>query len=258
MRNIKVVVEYDGTDFHGFQRQAGDRTVQEELERAAARIMQEPITVIGAGRTDAGVHAWGQVINFRTRNAIPVERVCVALNSVLPADVAARAATEVDLDFHARFDARRRCYIYRIVNTPLRAPLSARYATWVREPLSVADMAEAASLFVGDHDFAAFCCSQGETQRTRRTVEHLEVRQESRGGPLCQPVITVEIAAPSFLYRMVRSIVGALLAVGQGRKTVADVARMLASGQRDVDCPVAPPQGLCLVAVSYGVEDENV
>jgi tRNA pseudouridine38-40 synthase len=251
MRNIKAVVEYDGTDFHGFQRQAGDRTVQEELERAIARIMQEPVTVIGAGRTDAGVHACGQVINFRIHNPIPVERICLALNSVLPPDVAARSAAEVEADFHARFDARRRYYTYRILNAPLRAPLARRYATWVRQPLAVEAMREAARLLVGDHDFAAFCCSHGGPQRTRRTVEQLEVSQEG-------PWITVEIAAPSFLFRMVRSIVGALIAVGQGRKGVADVARMLASGQRDEDCPVAPPQGLCLTRVSYGAEDENV
>lgn len=251
MRNIKVVVEYDGTDFHGFQRQAGDRTVQEELERAASQIMQEPAAVIGAGRTDAGVHACGQVINFRTHNPIPVERISVALNSVLPPDIAARSAEEVDLDFHARFDARRRCYIYRILNVPLRAPLARRYATWVRQPLAVAEMQAAALLLTGEHDFAAFCCSHGKPQQTRRTIEQLEVQQEG-------PWITVQIVAPSFLFRMVRTIVGALLAVGGGRKTKEDVARMLATGQRDEDCPVAPPQGLCLAWVSYGAENENI
>jgi len=244
MRNIKLLVEYDGTDFHGFQRQAGDRTVQEELERAARRVCQDVTHVTGAGRTDAGVHASGQVVNFRTSNRIPIERVAMALNSVLPSDVAVREAEEVDPNFHARRQARLRVYRYRLLLSAVPSPLRARYTYRVKGELDLERMNQAAQALVGEHDFRAFCCWSGGSQPTQRGLTRIEAWRQG-------DEIVIEMAAPSFLYRMVRTIVGVLLEVGQGRKRQEDVVRMLRTGERDVDCPVVPPQGLCLVQVCY-------
>lgn len=244
MRNLKLLVEYDGTDFHGFQRQAGDRTVQEELERAAVRVCRDVTHVTGAGRTDAGVHAIGQVVNFRTANRIPIERVALAFNSVLPSDVAVREAEEVDLAFHARRHARLRVYRYRLLHSAVPSPLRARYTYRVSGELNLERMNQAAQALVGEHDFRAFCCRGGDSGPTRRDLTRIEGQRQG-------DEIVIEMAAPSFLYRMVRTIVGVLLEVGQGRKGPEDVVRMLRTGERDVDCAVVPPQGLCLVAVYY-------
>jgi tRNA pseudouridine38-40 synthase len=244
LRNLKLTVEYDGTDFHGFQRQRGLRTVQGELERCFSRLLREPIKVIGAGRTDAGVHATGQVVGFRSSRPIPAGRLGEVLNSSLPADVKVQRCQEAPPGFHARRDASSRTYQYRVIERPAPSPILGRYALVVGERVHVGLMRQAAQGLVGRHDFRAFQGGGGEAKRTERTLKRLSCRRTG-----C--VITVTAQADSFLYQMVRIMVGALLAVGRGEMEPGAVLRALAARERRLLPAPAPACGLCLVKVSY-------
>ncbi len=248
MRTIAVVIEYDGTDFEGFQVQRGKRTVQAEICRAVEKITKERIPVIGASRTDSGAHATGQVVHFRTTCRIPVERVPLALNSVLPRDIAAKRAWEADENFHARYSARSRVYRYTVLNQPVRSALLERYAYRVNQPLDVQAMQEAARYLVGKHDFAAFAC---EVKRYRNTVRevysaHLQARP---------PLVWLRIEANGFLQGMVRGIMGTLIEVGLGKRTVDSIARLLVSGSNERAGFSVPAHGLCLVRVNYDLSN---
>ncbi len=234
---------YDGTEYSGFQRQANAPTVQAALEAALAQIGQENVTVLGAGRTDAGVHAVGQVIAFDTSWKHGLDALLRALNAVLPADIAVRAVEEAASDFHPRYDARSRCYRYTLYNAPVRCPLARRYSLHVSAPLDVESMRRAASLLPGTHDFAAFG-QPPEGESTVRTV----FRAELQGTP---PWLMFEIEANAFLYRMVRSIMGTLLQVGHGEISVDYFAAVFESCDRSKAGPTAPPHGLCLMEVKY-------
>lgn len=246
MRNIRCVVEYDGTDFFGFQRQPGRETIQGCLERAVATLTGEQVTVHGAGRTDAGVHAEGQVVNFFTTSRIPIERWPYALNSCLPGAIVVKAADHVSADFHARKSAVAKTYRYTIWNAPFPSALWGRFSYHVALPLDVAAMREAAALLVGRHDFAAFQAA-GSTP-VRSTVRHLQRLEIVRDGPR----IDVVAKADGFLYHMVRNIVGTLLLVGGGRRTPEWVGEVLTSRRRELAGPTAPAHGLCLLLVEYG------
>ena len=244
-RRYRATVEYDGTDFNGFQRQAqGERTVQETLESAVYAITGAAVPIIGAGRTDSGVHAKGQVVTFDAdwrHGHAALER---ALNANLPADVAVRQVGEVPSGFHPRFDARRRVYEYTINNQIERSPLLRRTSWHVAQPLDAAAMNRASALLVGEHDFATF----GSPPQGDNSVRHVFVAAWRREIDL----LVFRIEATAFLYRMVRSLVGALCQVGQGRWTVSDFDRVFLAAERSQAGPTAPPQGLCLLAVYYG------
>ena len=245
MRRILLVIEYDGTDYHGFQRQdARLRTVQGELEAGLARVLGEEVTVAGAGRTDARVHAIGQAATFDTNRPIPVENVVGALNSTLPGDVTVVSAEEVALSFHPRRDAKRKQYCYRILNRTLPSPFINRYAWHLREPLDAERMQAAADRLVGEHDFAAFCASGSTVKTTVRKLQRVDVAREG-------DTIEVRIEGNGFLYMMVRIIVGTLVEVGAGRMSAEQVAEILAGGDRRAAARTAPPQGLTLIEVSY-------
>jgi tRNA pseudouridine38-40 synthase len=244
MRNVRLLLEYDGADFHGFQKQAGLTTIQGELETALAGILKHPVKVIGAGRTDAGVHALGQVINFATESRMPIERMPVALNSCLPAAIAAREAREVDPEFHARRSASSREYRYLVLNRPQRSALLARYVHHVPLPLDAAAMAEAAQALVGEHDFGSF---QGGGSPARGTVRQVYRAECRRLGSL----VAVTLEANAFLYQMVRIAIRSLLEVGTGRLPGDAIARLLRSGGRQRGPSPAPPQGLYLTRVRY-------
>ncbi|MFS8543891.1 MAG: tRNA pseudouridine(38-40) synthase TruA, partial [Limnochordales bacterium] len=247
--HVRCVVAYDGTGMLGFQRQRRGPTIQGLLEEAIAALTGEQVRVLGAGRTDAGVHALGQVISFRTQSRIPVERWPYALNSRLPAQVVVHGAEEAPADFHPRRDATAKEYHYSIWNAPFPSPFWARWALHVPQPLDVAAMAEAAALLVGRHDFAAFRAA-GSTP-VRSTVRHLmELRVER--SPHCPQHVRIVAKADGFLYHMVRNIAGTLLLVGQGRQRPKWVAEVLAARRRDMAGPTAPAHGLCLVRVEYG------
>lgn len=246
-------VEYDGTDFLGFQVQARGRTVQRELERAIERVTQSQVRIIGAGRTDTGVHASGQVIAFNVSWRHTTQDLHRALNAVLPADIAIRDLTTTHFAFHPRFDAIWRRYRYTVFNQPVRSPLWARYAYHVPELLDVEAMREASCLLIGRHDFSAFGRpTQGNS--TVREVIQTEWQVEPLKG-LGGTLLTFEITANAFLYRMVRKIVGTLLRVGRGGLTLDEVMALLEAGDRAAASPPAPARGLCLVKVEYADQE---
>jgi tRNA pseudouridine38-40 synthase len=240
---VKATVAYDGTDYHGLQRQVNAPSVQATLEGALTRIMQSPTRILAAGRTDAGVHAEGQVIAFDTawRHGLPVlER---AMNAVLPSDVAVRDLAQVEADFHPRYDARSRLYRYTVYNAPVRSPLARHTSLHVAGTLDLQAMVEATAMIVGEHDFAAFGKpTQGEVT-VRRVID--------AGWRVEAPWWWFDIEANAFLYRMVRKIVGALLLVGQGRLSPDEFGAILASRDRSQVGLTAQAQGLCLIQVKY-------
>lgn len=249
VRNIACVVAYDGTDFHGYQRQGELRTVQAELERAAGVILKEAVPVAASGRTDTGVHAWGQVINFTTSCTIPVNRISFAFNSVLPPDVVMRAAVEVAPEFHARFSAKAKTYRYRVYNQAIPSPFLRRYTCHIPGKLDVPSMEQAAAHLIGRHDFRSFQSSGSTVQSTVRTVT---AAQWQNNGNTVDFVIT----ADGFLYNMVRIIVGTLLEVGRGKLSPPEMAAVIVARDRNRAGPTAVPEGLCLERVVYGTQSE--
>jgi tRNA pseudouridine38-40 synthase len=238
----RATVEYDGTDFAGFQVQPEARTVQGELEAALARISGgSRVRVVAAGRTDAGVHATGQVIAFTDPQGRPATELARALDALLPGDVAIRKMRRVSAEFHPRYAARYREYRYTVWNGP-RSPLRERFALGVRDPLDTAAMARAASVLVGRHDFSAFGVSHRQPVRT----VHL-VRVRKAGS-----MVTIDIAADAFLRQMVRRMVAALLEVGHGKTNQEAVAAALVSTQPAFNGATAPAKGLCLRRVVIG------
>ena len=270
---VRAVVAYDGTDYGGFQRQANAPTVQAALEAALAQVTQETITVLAAGRTDAGVHAAGQVIAFDTAWRHGLGDLQRALNAVLPADIAVLGVEEAASGFHPRYDARSRCYRHTVYNARVRWPLARRYSLHVAVPLDVAVMQQAAQSLVGEHDFATFGRSpQGGHRPERAGAGRVGLKGPVLGGlqpsPACSrrrtvrrvlaaewrgepPWLTFDIEANAFLYRMVRSIVGTLLLVGRGDMSVEEFGAVLAACDRSRAGPTAPPHGLCMVEVKY-------
>ncbi len=243
---VKAVVAYDGTDYGGFQRQRNAPTIQAELESALSEITGWPTRIVAAGRTDAGVHATGQVIAFDTPWRHGVEALQRALNAKLPSAIAVRTMTEAKSDFHPRYDARRRAYRYTLYRDPVRHPLRERYALRVSHPLDVAAMRRAAQQLIGKHDFWAF----GSPPQGERSVRHLFRAEWEEAGVW----LHFEIEANAFLYRMVRMIVGTLLRVGEGKLPPEAIADILQQRDRRRAGPAAPAKGLTLVAVLYDVD----
>lgn len=248
MANIKLTIEYDGTDFRGWQIQRrGERTVQAVIKDTFFQIFKEDINLIGSGRTDSGVHAAGQVANFRTAIAKPAAEIRNALNAHLPQDVCILRAVQVKDSFHAQYDARRKTYRYQILNRDVRSPLWARTALLHPYPLDLVRMKKAAAVLTGRHDFQAFKGTNRSNQggSNVRTVSNLAML---RKGPLLQ----IEITADGFMYKMVRNIAGALLECGSGRLSVSALREILRSRDRTRAPAAAPAHGLCLLRVVYG------
>jgi len=240
---VRAVVAYDGTDYGGFQRQVNAPTVQAALETALAQVTRETIAIVAAGRTDAGVHAAGQVVAFDTAWRHGWGDLRRALNAVLPADVAALKVEEAAPDFHPRYDARSRRYRYTLYNAPVRWPMNRRYSLHIAGPLDVAAMQQAAQALVGEYDFATF----GQPPQGQVTVRRVLMAEWD--GEL--PHLTFDIEANAFLYRMVRSIIGTLLQVGRGKMSVDEFVAALEACERCRAGPTAPPRGLCLMEVKY-------
>ena len=240
---LRLAVEYDGTEFAGFQWQPAVRTVAGTLEAALATLLREPAKITGAGRTDSGVHATGQVVSFSTRNDFPVERLAVALNALLPPDCSVRDAARMENDFSARFSAIERTYEYAILNRPQRSALTSRYACHVARPLDADALRDAGARLLGEHDFRSFA-SAGDGGSTVRVLRALTV--ERRGD-----LIRIQLAADGFLHHMVRTIVGTLLQCASAARPSDAISAILAGRDRTAAGPTAPAAGLCLAGVRY-------
>jgi tRNA pseudouridine38-40 synthase len=245
VRNIRLLLEYDGTRYHGWQRQKGDLSIQQVLEEALERLTGEPVKLIGSGRTDAGVHALGQVANCRTNSGIPLKAFHAGLNSMLPYDIAVLEAREVPLEFHARQAAISKTYEYRLLNRPSRSPLHHHYGWWLAHKLDLAAMTAAALALPGEHDFSAFRASGSGNRNPVRRI--FSARWQTHPGGW----LRFSIAGNGFLRGMVRSLVGTMVEVGQGKAEPALLVELLQSGERRLAGPTAPPQGLYLVEVVY-------
>ncbi len=237
-------MEYDGTDFCGFQFQPALRTIAGELEAALSRLFSQTIKVTAAGRTDAGVHASGQVVSFAAHDAFPIDKLSIALNTALPPDLSARDAAREEPGFSARASAVERRYTYTIVNRRDRSAVLRRFAHHDHRTLDVDAMRSAAAPLVGEHDFVTFCGVLPQKGGTVRTVRSIEIERDGE-------IVRVHVAGAGFLHRMVRIVTGTLLDVGAGKREAGDVATMLAARDRRAAGPTAPPQGLSLVEVRY-------
>jgi tRNA pseudouridine38-40 synthase len=244
-RNLRLTIEYDGTAYSGWQVQENGPSVQGALEAAIRQMANDPgARLRAAGRTDAGVHARGQVANFYTEATIPTHGWRKGLNSLLPPDIAVREVVEAGLDFDARRHARGKLYRYTIYNHETRSPLCARQTWHVRTRLDEASMAAAAEPLIGQHDFRAFRAADCERLSTVRDLSRLAVRRDG-------DFVTIDVVATAFLKNMVRIIAGTLVAAGHGEIDPARVAAVLEGGDRKAAGVTAPPQGLCLVEVYY-------
>ena len=248
--NYKLLIQYDGTDFHGWQSQDGLRTVQGELESALSLIEGKSVAVFGSGRTDAGVHAEGQVANVEVQREISPLKLRAAINGNIGRDVRVLDVETASDDFHARYSARGKTYVYRVVNAPVLSPFWSRYAHHEARPLDLAAMQAAAALFLGRHDWTAFSAAQADVEDRLRTItelsvsERLDQRSHSR-------LLEIQVSAEGFLRYMVRSIAGTLLALGRGELDRAAVAQAIETGVRPVVAATAPACGLTLLSVKY-------
>ena len=246
MRRFRLTLEYDGTDFAGFQLQGnGERTVQGTLESAIERVSGQFSRAHGAGRTDAGVHALGQVVHFDTTWTVPAAKAALALNGAMPRDIAIKSAREAEPEFHSRYSATARIYRYTILNRDAPSALLGRFALHVRDPLDMAAMRAAADELIGTHDFAAFGQPDAPGKSTVRRVDRVEIRP-------FRDYALITVRGNAFLRSMVRAFVGTLLQAGRHRLTPDAVRRIRESGDR-AQCPsLAPAHGLCLARVEYG------
>jgi len=264
-RTLKLTISYDGTRLVGWQRQAEGESVQELLESAMARLEGAPVTVHGAGRTDAGVHAIGQVASVVVTCGHPLDVIMRALNASLPQDVRVVDAREVGPEFHARFSARAKTYRYLLRNGSTVSPFERMYVWHVPEPLDLGAMRQAARSLVGTHDFQAFRSAGSTAATTVRTITRSEVTDPPGSSLLVPPgepqgirtslgdprLLVYEVSGDGFLRHMVRAIVGTLVEIGRGRRPASSMATLIESGSRSDAGPTAPPQGLFLVRVDY-------
>lgn len=245
MRNIRLLIEYDGTNYLGWQVQPKGLTIQGILEEKIALLTGQPVQLFGSGRTDSGVHALGQVAHFKTQNQMDIPTIQRALNSLLPQDIVVRKAEEVGEGFHARKHSKSKIYEYRILNRNLRSAFHRRYVWHIPQKLNLAEMKKATQSLIGDHDFSAFRTVGSPTRTTVRRVIRAEWKRGRDG------LIRFEIEANGFLKQMVRSIIGTLVEIGRGKMKAEDLRKILNSRDRREAGPTAPAQGLFLKEVRY-------
>jgi tRNA pseudouridine38-40 synthase len=244
MKKIKLTIEFDGTDYVGWQHQANGYSVQEAIEAALAKVLSQPVVIFSSGRTDAGVHARGMVAHFETEANLPLTAYREGVNSLLPRDIAIVDVEEVAADFHARYSALAKRYRYSLSLGEIRSPLANRYSWQINKPLDVDAMRKAAASLVGHHDFSAFRSSGCNAKTTIREIFSVEIKKHGR-------MLHVDIIGSGFLRNMVRVIAGTLVDVGRGKRHYSEVSKLLESGQRDFSVVTAPSQGLCLMQVWY-------
>jgi tRNA pseudouridine38-40 synthase len=245
MRNIKLIIEYDGTNYQGWQVQPKGQTIQGILEEKLGLLTGEPVQLFGSGRTDSGVHALGQVAHFKTQNRMDIPTIQRALNSLLPPDILIQKAEEVGEGFHARKHSKSKVYEYRILNRRLRSVFDRGYVWHIPQKLNLTEMKKATQSIIGEHDFAAFRTVGSPTRTTVRRVIRAEWKRGRDG------IIRFEIEANGFLKQMVRSIIGTLVEIGKGKRKASDLRKIMNSKDRKKAGPTAPAQGLFLEEVKY-------
>ena len=245
-QNYKIIVEYDGNNYSGWQVQKNtSQTIQQKLENALTRINKKRVRITGAGRTDAGVHAAGQTANFFLDVDIPAHKIPIALNSELPADIICKKAEKVDEDFHSRFDARGKKYRYRILNSNFNSVFVRNFVYNVYKKLDIEIMQRAAKVFEGSHDFAAFCAAGSSAESTVREIYSLDLYAADNGE------IWIDVIGNGFLYNMIRILAGTLIETGLGKRTLSELEFILQSCDRNNAGFTAPAQGLTLIEVFY-------
>lgn len=246
MKRVKLIVAYDGTAYCGWQLQPGKPTIEAVLNQALSELLQEEITVIGASRTDSGVHALGNVAVFDTNHSIPAPKICPALNQRLPEDIRVQLSEEVPQDFHPRRVTSRKTYEYHILNRKVALPTERLYSYYVYYDLDLEAMQKAATYLIGEHDFKSFCSVKTQALDTIRRIYQLEVTKNVDN-------ITISVTGGGFLYNMVRIIAGTLIEVGRGAYPPEALIAMLERCDRSLSGPTAPPQGLRLIKIDYDV-----
>ena len=245
MRNYKIVVEYDGTAYCGWQRQENGITIQQVMEEAIQLITGEKVAVIGSGRTDAGVHALNQVGSFRCSTKLPVNKIFMGMNSVLPPDIVVKELEEVADEFHALRDVKSKIYVYKICNQRLRPALGRNYFWHVRFPLDIGKMKKAAKYLIGTHDFSCFCATGTDVKDRVRTIVDVEMKTCGDG------LIEIKVEARGFLKYMVRNIIGTLVEVGRDKRKPEEMKQIIESRDRTIAGVTAPACGLFLKEVKY-------
>jgi tRNA pseudouridine38-40 synthase len=244
MKRVKLVVAYDGTNYCGWQLQPGQPTIEAELNKALSELLKEEIRVIGASRTDSGVHAMGNVAIFDTQSAIPAEKFCPALNVRLPEDIRVQSSEEVDPEWHPRRTVSYKTYEYHILNRRIAIPTERLYSTFIYYPLDLERMQKAAQYLIGEHDFKSFCSVKTQVTDTVRTIYSLRVTQVG-------DQITISVTGSGFLYNMVRIIAGTLIEIGRGAYSPERIRHILEGNDRTIAGPTAPAQGLTLIGIRY-------
>jgi len=245
MRNIKLTIEYDGKNYAGWQSQARKhKTIQETLETALKRILQKKTKVTASGRTDAGVHARAQVANFKTDSGMASEKLCLALNAVLPDDISIIKAEQISPDFHSRLSAKSKVYRYTILNRPSRPAVLRGMVYFFPHALDLGLMRKEAKVLLGRHNFKSFQAADKKERSALRTIKNLRVARDN-------DLIHIDIEADGFLYNMIRNIVGTLIEVGRGRLAQGSTKKILLAKDRRLAGPTVPAKGLCLLEVKY-------
>ena len=244
VRNIKLVIAYDGTAYHGWQSQLNKATIQETIENALRVVMKQKIDLTGSGRTDSGVHALGQAANFKAHTKIPEDKIKIALNANLPQDIRILESLDVHQDFNARFDALDKTYMYQIYNDRVNSPFYARYSCFVPQLLDIDKMEEGLKYIIGTHDFKGFMASGSNVKTTVRTVHEAKLIKEGN-------LLRIYIKGDGFLYNMVRIISGTLIDIGKGLTDISCIEKALADKDRRVLGQTAQPRGLFLMEVNY-------
>lgn len=246
-KRVRLTVAYDGTNYHGWQLQNNGVTIESELNKALSSLLGEPTAVIGASRTDAGVHALGNIAVFDTVSPIPAEKISYALNQRLPEDIRIQKSEQVADDWHPRHCASRKTYEYRIYRGQFPMPIKRLYSLFTYHELDVSAMREAAQYLVGEHDFKSFCQTGAQVESTVRTLYSVEL--EEQGADL-----VIRVCGNGFLYNMVRILAGTLLEVGQGKRSPREMQEILEAKNREAAGPTAPPQGLTLIKYEYIIQ----
>ena len=243
MNNIKLVIEYDGTNYAGWQQQKKEKTVQETLKIAIEKVVNEKITLHGAGRTDAGTHALGQVANFKTKSTIPTRKLVQAINFYLPKDIVVKSIKKVSEKFHSQYSTKSKIYRYTILNNNIGSAINRNFCYHYNGDLNIKKMQKASKTLIGRHDFSVFK-SKSDNKNNIRTIKRLEIKKKGK-------YLLFTIEADGFLYKMVRSIVGTLLGVGREKMTIKEFKRVLKSRSRPLAGATVPARGLCLLRVKY-------